>query len=77
MIVMGQDWRCILCGRVIGVYERLILLGERGERETSRATEPNLIVGRDRLYHAECLAHHEGVPRSRGPSATGADLADR
>jgi len=54
-----QDWRCILCGRSIGAFERLVLVGAGGERETSRAAEPDLVVGRERLYHAVCLARHE------------------
>jgi len=36
-----------------------VLVGAGGERETSRAAEPDLVVGRERLYHAVCLARHE------------------
>jgi len=55
---MTHDWRCILCGNEIGVYEPMLIVGEDGERETSRAAEPELVVGEERLYHSACLARH-------------------
>jgi hypothetical protein len=48
---------CPYCGDVIGVYERLIVFGREGERETSLAHEPGLARDMDvLLVHSPCAS---------------------
>ena len=52
--------RCVYCGDVIGVYERLVCVVEGQAEESSRAAQPALSAGSPGLiYHAVCheLSH--------------------
>ena len=49
----GEEILCRLCGGRIGVYEPIVALTAEGDRETSRAREPDLTRD-DVLMHAQC-----------------------
>ena len=53
---MGRPWRCAYCGKVIGVYEPLVVMEEDGPRHTSVAAEPELSEDRWEHHHHRCYA---------------------
>ena len=57
------DWECAACGKAIGVFEPLVLVGRSGERVTSRADEPDLEPSEGQPYHRHChvLASGRGL----------------
>jgi hypothetical protein len=65
---MDAMLRCAHCGDVIGVYEPLVVVGEHGERRTSRAAEPRLSRERGRFYHLDCYAAEEDASAAEAAS---------
>lgn len=52
---MSMDqFRCQVCGDVIGTYEPLILWSRGTVREISRASEPDLSPTVGEQYHSAC-----------------------
>ncbi len=59
-----EDWRCTVCGEVIGVYEPAVLSSEQGEMRTSRAAEHDR-PPRGAAYHQECHAAATAAAKKR------------
>jgi hypothetical protein len=53
-VMEDRIFSCADCGDVIGIYEPLIVVEERGPRQTSRAAEPALADRPDSHYHRAC-----------------------
>jgi hypothetical protein len=58
---MNERTRCLRCGDVIGVYERMVVLADGVPRETSLLNEPIRPVGE--CYHHACFP--EQLPATR------------
>jgi hypothetical protein len=74
---MALFLRCLICGDVMGVYEPLLVVGQKGGRTSSLAREPQLGSGDEMLMHRAC-----GVDFGSGPGegsdvlGNGADAPD-
>ncbi len=61
-----ETFRCKRCGDVIGVYEPLMVCGERQARVTSRAAEPDMKAVGGTHYHRACyVAKIDGLTLPR------------
>jgi hypothetical protein len=86
MTVVGVPWivpamaprlRCLICGDVLGVYEPLLVVGEKGGRTSSLAHEPLLASGDEMLMHRSCGIDFGGAPaEGYDPRGSGADAPD-
>ena len=48
---------CAICGEAIGVYERVLVIGEDSARATSLAREPHLGDDSATVIHHSCASH--------------------
>jgi hypothetical protein len=60
----GGQFRCEVCGDVIGTYEPLILWSGGTVREVSRASEPDLSPTVGKQYHSACYGAESDRPKA-------------
>jgi hypothetical protein len=69
--------RCMICGDVLGVYEPLLVVGQKGGRTSSLAREPLLGSGDEMLMHRACgLDFGSGRGEGSDTLGNGADDLD-
>jgi hypothetical protein len=75
--LMATRLRCLICGDVLGVYEPILVVGQKGGRTSSLAQEPLLGTGDEMLMHRTCGIEFGGGPaEGSDPRGNRADAPD-